>query len=925
MNTQVPNHDDGPKLREELNYQEFYPTLDIEDILPIYNNNEILLSSDELRMHKDVNPDRPKIKQIIFNGKITTEPLVLDNKVSNFKQIAIPVEKLNLQLNHRNRPGPKRKYKGLSQQDIGDANAYLTKLDDTALIRKGTSSLYHHSNENQMDRDDERYNEIKEIERLNETLKKIVPNFESIRTYYDMDEQDALYVKYLSETYPNIKLTALQFEYIFTILELQFTILQSQIPTNPPPPATIDQLCSICDEVETTNNTIVFCDSCDIAVHQECYGIIFIPPGPWLCRACQQGNFVSARPHCSVCPQLGGALKQTTTGNWVHILCTVWIRELYFGNWHYLEPIEGLEKIPKSRWKLFCYICKQRVGACVQCSAKNCFVAYHVTCAKRLKCFMTPLKTGILAEMSLGNEHSLISYCHKHTPNVNHSMLKDTIISIRQEYLHNKELLSDKYLIRETIEVPQHFNNIICKSITAMTHSRNYALNRRVGDDICKYWSLKREHNKGAPLLDISSDIIKYPYNLIELTEIDDRLAYLDVFEQDLKKIENLVHLVDERSENQIKLFEAEERIHNIVFNTELYMLKDRILNIFVQDHAFKAIRRGIADDETKSMINQLLHYEFTDMVQFNQFFNNFFLHLENLPALPRAISSHFVKLKKLLNNLIAEVKSVNPKKLLLRDFKIDENDLSSIEEREWIGRILMEEEELSEVEELTPVEKRKLDDIIEESKNVSHEEGHSESDSGVDTNIKVASAPRRKRRKLAKTKTNRTIEQIPIVHEPPRQNLPYKGKKRGRKPKNFHALNQVEIRKPGRPKRLTNSTNSTSNKNRSAENSNTEVTVKIRKKPGPKPGTKIGKNGKPRKKPGPKPGTKIGLNGLPRKKPGPKPRLHKLDEEISKAKMLKKKAKLVDSSPRRRRGRKPKKLHTPSSKSARQLRARTK
>ncbi|KAJ2901965.1 uncharacterized protein MKZ38_001155 [Zalerion maritima] len=48
-----------------------------------------------------------------------------------------------------------------------------------------------------------------------------------------------------------------------------------------------DEPCSICGKPETTKaNDILFCDKCDIAVHQKCYGVKTVPKGDWFCRKC---------------------------------------------------------------------------------------------------------------------------------------------------------------------------------------------------------------------------------------------------------------------------------------------------------------------------------------------------------------------------------------------------------------------------------------------------------------------------------------------------------------------------------------------------------------------------------------------------------------------------------------------------------------
>lgn len=171
-------------------------------------------------------------------------------------------------------------------------------------------------------------------------------------------------------------------------------------------------VCAICQSTDgDPTDPIVLCDGCDLMVHASCYGHPFtngIPDGDWFCAQCTESKSTSKTAlSCCLCPVSGGALKPTTDGHWAHLVCAIYVPEVFFED---SEGREGINcsKVLKRRWGRKCYICKSRKGCALDCSEPKCPLAFHVTCGLKedlcLEYTQRKNKAGVVA-----------AFCRPHT------------------------------------------------------------------------------------------------------------------------------------------------------------------------------------------------------------------------------------------------------------------------------------------------------------------------------------------------------------------------------------------------------------------------------------------------------------------------------------------------------------------------------
>ncbi|EEC16454.1 bromodomain and PHD finger-containing protein 1, brpf1, putative [Ixodes scapularis] len=305
---------------------------------------------------------------------------------------------------------------------------------------------------------------------------------------YDMDEEDCAWLQLMNGRRRADGLGEVScdtFELLMDRLEKESYFQSQSSGRDLGPPIDEDAVCAICSDGECQNsNAILFCDMCNLAVHQ------------------------------------------TDDGRWAHVVCALWVPEVCFANTVFLEPIDSLGNIPAARWKLTCYICKQRgVGACIQCHRANCYTAFHVTCAQQAGLYMRleeeatlhvrkaaycdahapagPVSTGASLPATPSHPRPVLP-TPPHARGDSEGEGKVDVVKKAQAKAKSREkmrkarkILAEKRSAVPVVSIPTLPGDRLAKIATLTSLSRKQPfLERLLG-----YWTLKRQSRNGVPLL----------------------------------------------------------------------------------------------------------------------------------------------------------------------------------------------------------------------------------------------------------------------------------------------------------------------------------------------------------------------------------------------------------------------------------------
>ena len=324
----------------------------------------------------------------------------------------------------------------------------------------------------------------------------ITPDWDKV-VEYDADEDDEQVVKIvnsslsLSKAGPILSLGKLErvidaFEKRYFLLRKECSIARTLtcVPLWPKVRTAVglfsstgERCCCVCFRKDCDlKNRFLTCKVCDIHVHISCYGIEYSQfdnrlgdGAEFRCDACLSP---AVSTQCVLCPEAGGARKESVDGRWCHVNCIIWNPEVFFRNDLTMSQVDGISNIPSYRWRTPCYLCRTSgVGSSITCAAANCPRNFHVGCAVRC---------GLHLEIG---EVEYKAFCRTHSFTLT---LEDQIrlnSSTRHRYQAKKLFHGERKPENAPLTLPE---------ILATLHHNLTECSPKVIEVLYNYWLLKR-------------------------------------------------------------------------------------------------------------------------------------------------------------------------------------------------------------------------------------------------------------------------------------------------------------------------------------------------------------------------------------------------------------------------------------------------
>ena len=170
-----------------------------------------------------------------------------------------------------------------------------------------------------------------------------------------------------------------------------------------------EDLCCVCfygyaygdaQAAEDERDEIMQCTSCDMNIHESCYGIPAskIPGDDFICELCQSNQQGQVR--CALCRQVTteakkGAFKpvqeesrlRRDRGAWAHIACALWVPGCGFAavGDDVRAEVTGIDYLSDELYNksTTCALCNNREGVKMKCFNTHCEIHFHPLCGLR--------------------------------------------------------------------------------------------------------------------------------------------------------------------------------------------------------------------------------------------------------------------------------------------------------------------------------------------------------------------------------------------------------------------------------------------------------------------------------------------------------------------------------------------------------------